>query len=507
MRTAGFFIVLFLAAPIALAKDKLPVPGKASQAESLEVVQEEFRSDVDAAADPVAKIELVERLIAEARNSSSDPDRKYSVLQLAIRVAPDIPTTMKVIKVIGETFEIDVFNTKATGVWRVSKKARLKDEHAAVASAAYQLILEAIEKDDYDSADKLATIAVTAAKRSKDRAAMKQMRTTEKDLKKLRIQYGKVKEALVVLEKEPDDPDANLLAGKYRCFVKDDWESGLAMLAAGSNQEFQSVADRELQEPQTSDDQLKLADSWYDLAKKSANYKNQIMTRAAFWYEKSLRSQPALAGKDKARVEKRIALMSGSGSRATAKKKSRGNDFVSAVRMIKAYKRQIEESLAAPELDTNDKKKAYADQHRQEWLRNIQKLVAQANKYKTATMKYRIKLFQVAPASTKEGHYRVLFEENEEGFLKDGFYVDLTPAQANGVKAGDNFILRARVAVVLLNAVGGQYVEKMRKLRENTKPLGIESVLPNTTSSRYVIQYYMTDWKYSFEPAKDGKLD
>ncbi|MEK6246717.1 MAG: hypothetical protein N2C12_00975, partial [Planctomycetales bacterium] len=436
MRSAGLYLALVTlllssANASALAKDKLPVPGNVEQAEAKKKVEQEYSEDVDSAKTPADQLKLVERLFSEARNSADQPARRYAILGLAFQVAPDMKSTMNVVDAVAKTFDIDAFKMQSAAVWRVSKKAKLKDEHADVAAAAHKLILKALVNDDYDSAKKLATIAVSASKRSKDRATMKQMRAIDKEVQKLQVQYGKVKKALDQLEQAPSDPDANLIVGKYHCFVKDDWKQGLPMLAVGSSTEFQALAEREQQEPDSSEDQMQLADDWFELVKKTPSHKTQMMARAAHWYGESLQSQPALSDKAKARAEKRMAVISGSGSRMGARKKPKRNDFLSAVLRIKAYKLKMEESLGRPELDTVDKKKAYAAQHRQEWFRNIKQLVDQANKYKTVTMKFRIKLFQVAPGTNKAGRYRILFGNNEVDFMRNGFYIDLTPAQAN----------------------------------------------------------------------------
>ena len=43
-----------------------------------------------------------------------------------------------------------------------------------------------------------------------------------------------MQEAMETLKGKPDDPEANLIAGKYLCLAKGDWPNGLPMLAKSS---------------------------------------------------------------------------------------------------------------------------------------------------------------------------------------------------------------------------------------------------------------------------------
>ena len=78
--------------------------------------------------------------------------------------------------------------------------------------------------------------------------------------------YEKVKAATALLDKVPDDPEANLTVGSYLCFAKGRWQDGVPMLALGKDPAFKAVAIKELDGVQTAQAQLALADQWRDLA-------------------------------------------------------------------------------------------------------------------------------------------------------------------------------------------------------------------------------------------------
>ena len=119
--------------------------------------------------------------------------------------------------------------------------------------------------------------------------------------------YEDVKTARVKLAKTPDDPEANLVAGKYLCFVKGDWENGLPMLAFGKDDALKALAAKDLAGVESSSDRAKLGDGWWDLAEKqSGTAKRQLQARAVYWYRQAL---PGLTGLAKDKVEKRAELV------------------------------------------------------------------------------------------------------------------------------------------------------------------------------------------------------
>ena len=118
-----------------------------------------------------------------------------------------------------------------------------------------------------------------------------------------------MKAARVTLEKTPDDPEANLVVGKYLCFVKGDWDKGLPMLALGKDEALKALAKQELEGAASSTEQAKLGDGWWNLAEKQeGTAKKQIQARAGYWYQKAL---PGLSGLMKDKVEKRLAQVAG----------------------------------------------------------------------------------------------------------------------------------------------------------------------------------------------------
>ena len=92
--------------------------------------------------------------------------------------------------------------------------------------------------------------------------------------------------------------------GKYQCFRRQDWKTGLPLLAQGSEAQWKSAAGKDLAAPSTAADRLQLADLWWRLAD-TLDEEGQAAVRrhALTWYQAAL---PDLAGLSRVRVEQRL---------------------------------------------------------------------------------------------------------------------------------------------------------------------------------------------------------
>jgi hypothetical protein len=169
------------------------------------------------------------------------------------------------------------------------------------AAIYYTMITESIrlaaESEDYESLldgiDLLASSFTGVDVATEKRNALKKM-------------SGKPTAAAILkLLDTPDDPAANLTAGRWFCFVSHRWEDGFRMLALSTDEGAKKAAQMELDKPSTAEEQLSVADTWYDFGKKSSikEEKNGACGRAMMWYQQIVTN---LQGVTKDKVTKRI---------------------------------------------------------------------------------------------------------------------------------------------------------------------------------------------------------
>lgn len=114
----------------------------------------------------------------------------------------------------------------------------------------------------------------------------------------------KVAGARKAIEKNGEDPEANLILGRHLCFQEGDWDRGLAHLRKGSDPALKRLAEWDGTNPVAAGGRTLLADAWWERGEQeSGDVRATLRRRAASWYSQAV---GALSGAEKSRVEQRI---------------------------------------------------------------------------------------------------------------------------------------------------------------------------------------------------------
>jgi len=176
------------------------------------------------------------------------------------------------------------------------------------------LIDPLLAAQEYPTAAKILSSARPAAASEPALASIVQQRLAAVEM--LRIAQDRVAPFVEKLKTAPDDPAANLAVGKFLCFSKHEWETGIPLLARGSDPSLKHLATLEISRPSAADDMVRIADGWWDLAaKESGAMKRDMRGRAAVWYKTALSS---VNGLTKEKVEKRLEEIGVEAAAATA---------------------------------------------------------------------------------------------------------------------------------------------------------------------------------------------
>ena len=287
---------------------KTAIPTTAAQAEATKLIKEVYGDEWVAAKTSTEKQALAKKLLGKANESKDDPANQFVLLRLARDIgtqAADGQTAFQAIDVMAETFQVDVLEMKAVVLTKLAPTVRTPEQHKSVAEDALTLVEQAINQDSFTVADQLGKLALAEARKAGEKELATQAQGKVTEVAELAKGYEDVKAAKATLEKTPDDPEADLVIGKYLCFAKGDWEKGLPMLALGKDEGLKILAQKEVQGAASSSEQAKLGDGWWNVAEnEKGSAKKQIHGRAGYWYRKAL---PGLSGVMKDKVEKRVA--------------------------------------------------------------------------------------------------------------------------------------------------------------------------------------------------------
>lgn len=124
------------------------------------------------------------------------------------------------------------------------------------------------------------------------------------DFRVIERAYLEAKPGFEALEGNPDDPAANLLVGKFYCFVREEWIKGLPYLKKAPDDAIRKLAEQDWDQPTDPEQQAALAEGWAELAENApAIERSSILRQASNWYRIA---HPALTGLQKAKVGKAI---------------------------------------------------------------------------------------------------------------------------------------------------------------------------------------------------------
>ena len=135
--------------------------------------------------------------------------------------------------------------------------------------------------------------------------------------KRSKKSFDAMKAATDKLSADPADADANLVVGRFKSLIKQDWPGGLTYLVKSNDPQLRDAVAGEAKPPLEPAGEVKLADMWWDLAERHNELLHDdsrddaetsaMRDRAVYWYRLAM---PSLNGvslvKAKQRVEREI---------------------------------------------------------------------------------------------------------------------------------------------------------------------------------------------------------
>ncbi len=285
---------------------KLPVPEAAKQTAAEKLIRDLFRKDYLAAKRPADKLTLAAKLMQQAEETKDDPAARFVLLREARDLASQAGDVSVALTAAEETirgYEVEPLPLKLATLTAVGKITTTAAANKELAEAVLRVLDEALVDDQFDTAAKLLAVAEPAARGAMSTALVNKVQARIKDLDDLKQEAGAAQGAAETLRRKPDDPLANLVAGKYLCFRKGKWEQGLPLLARGDDA-LAKLAKKDLAGPTEAAAQAEVGDGWWSLAEAMhGGAEITIKGRANFWYQQAL---PGVTGFTQTRIDQRI---------------------------------------------------------------------------------------------------------------------------------------------------------------------------------------------------------
>ena len=311
---------LAAAPPVAatLASFELPagraaVPTQLDIAESSEKIRALFAEQLRDAKGPADQKQLIRRMFAAAAEMDSDPAGKYALHSEAIELATQIGDVTSLLQAIDNqigSFETDAYRLNAQSIHQFLKQnspSRLPiAQRRRLLQRLVRTIAAATEGNRYDEAEALAGMATRVVSEFRGTELYNSVAGLSRSLEEAGATFDKVRPAMDTYRKDANDAVAASTLGRYLCFVKGDWKSGLPMLAVGGPDSLREIASLDLAGADDTSGQVRLGDRWWELSRSASSptYRDGAMDRALTWYRTALPSmRPSL---DRMQVQARI---------------------------------------------------------------------------------------------------------------------------------------------------------------------------------------------------------
>lgn len=287
-------------------QDKKAAPDDAALKEAEKTVRDLYKEEF-AKKTPADKRALAKKLLVQGRESSNSAATQYALLTLAVDLGiqtVDLDTCAMAMTELSNAFAIDVVAQRSASLAALTKVVKTPDDQKLLAKAYLSLADESMKVDRYDEATKAVDAASALAKKAKELTVINAVEGKSKEVAAGKARFDKIRKAREALAAMPDDPAANLEVGKYLCFTKGDWASGLLLLAKSPDGPLKDLALKDAAKPGTPAEQAAVGDSWWTLAESApAEEKHLLHERAGYWYQQAVGKLPAA---DKAKVEQRL---------------------------------------------------------------------------------------------------------------------------------------------------------------------------------------------------------
>ena len=170
-----------------------PPTDKAKLQAAEQAVRQEFKKNYDDATSLVKKAELARELLLRAPGTAN-ADARFVMFREArdMAVAAGQPLlACEVVDQLARCFAVEPLQLKAAALEEISKSARGTNSQREIVQAALTLVQQAYDESRLDEAGRLASLAVEAARKSKNVTLMRQTSAANQQIQAERKQGGK----------------------------------------------------------------------------------------------------------------------------------------------------------------------------------------------------------------------------------------------------------------------------------------------------------------------------
>lgn len=275
--------------PIDPAPRRYAVPSQQRQQE-LHKLLDQFEPGMLQGTD--SKQQAIRKLVQMSGDATLAADERYGVLKALIALAiavGDADQCLEAADALVEAYEVDCHLEKAQILTEFLNASKPSTQAKAAVDGAIAVAHSLSGDDRYSDATLLLNAAQAAARRSAIAEDLKKSILAARTAITAREKEWKAFVAAVeALDADADNAAANFTAGAWHGVYRRDWKKALPLLAKGNDPIWSAAATLELATPTAADDQVAIANAWYEIAATaSPTVKMALFVHAGTWYERA----------------------------------------------------------------------------------------------------------------------------------------------------------------------------------------------------------------------------
>ncbi len=238
-------------------------------------------------ATPLDQVALADAMVQAACGPDIETAVRFAMFEearaLAIK-ADNADATLRSIDALAAWFDVDDLPIRATALGELAGKAN--------PASRCEAVLATLDRAEHEQRPEIVgrLLALARGLTALSPDLIRRVSAAQVRADALAAEITLVRAATAILKANPEDPSANMTCGRYLCFGRQDWTSGLAYLAKCGNPALKETAKVDYVGPKELATQLKLADDWYARAVATAEprARHAILIRARHWCEIAL---------------------------------------------------------------------------------------------------------------------------------------------------------------------------------------------------------------------------
>ena len=285
-----------------------PLPSNSQLEEKMDLIRELYEVEYQDAQTPQKRFELAQQMHREGQQTVDDSVGRYALWKVARDIMTrdgNFTTSLRIADNMQSHYhEVDGLLMKVQTLKNVEPQIT-SSNCAEYLETTADVLRDCIKQERFPLA--LSLCDLIKQKMGK-RATATQIASIDQfifEIDSAELALEKYELALNTLQTTVEDPAANQTAGRFLCFVREDWQAGLPYLLRGSEPSTQTAAKLEASTESDSPDVIDVADAWFDIAESEEGNIEQtnIYRHALNWYR---RAQEINKGLQRRKIDSRI---------------------------------------------------------------------------------------------------------------------------------------------------------------------------------------------------------